>query len=143
LDVRRPGMLTAVIKRPSLFGAKVASFDAAGAKEVEGVVDVVEIPAGVAVVATDTWAAMRGRDALKVTWNTSKAETRSTVELLGEYRQLAKSQGLSAARRGDAAQAFARAARVVEAEFAFPYLAHAPMEPLNGVIELRADGAEI
>jgi isoquinoline 1-oxidoreductase beta subunit len=86
---------------------------------------------------------MRGRDALKVTWNTSKAETRSTVELLGEYRQLAKSQGLSAARRGDAAQAFARAARVVEAEFAFPYLAHAPMEPLNGVIELRADGAEI
>ena len=142
-DIRRPGMLTAMVKRPDLFGATVASFDATGAKKVDGVVDVVQIPTGVAVLATNTWAAMRGREALKVTWDTSKAETRSTAEILEEYRRLANGQGLSAARRGDAAGRLAGAAKVLEAEFTFPYLAHAPMEPLNCVIEVRADGAEI
>ncbi len=143
IDVRRPGMLTAVVKRPDLFGATVASFDAGEAKKVDGVVDVVQIPTGVAVLATDTWAAIRGRDALKVTWDTSKAETRSTAEILEEYRQLANGQGLSAARRGDVAAGLAHAAKVLEAEFTLPYLAHAPMEPLNCVMELRTDGAEI
>lgn len=143
LDIRRPRMLTAMVKRPDLFGATVASFDATEAKKVDGVVDVVQIPTGVAVLATDTWAAMRGREALRVTWDTSKAETRSTAEILEEYRRLASDQGLSAARRGNAAARLARAAKVVEAEFTFPYLAHAPMEPLNCAIELHADGAEI
>jgi isoquinoline 1-oxidoreductase beta subunit len=70
MDIRRPGMLTAVVKRADRFGATVASFDATEAKKVDGVVDVVQIPTGVAVVATDTWAAMRGREVLKVTWDT-------------------------------------------------------------------------
>jgi isoquinoline 1-oxidoreductase beta subunit len=143
LDIRRPGMLTALVKRPDVFGATVASVDATDAKKVEGVVDVVQIPAGVAVLANDTWAAMRGREALKVTWDTNKAEKRSTAEILTEYRQLAKGKGLNAARRGDATGRLARAAKVLEAEFTFPYLAHIPMEPLNCVLELRADGAEI
>ncbi len=142
-DVRRPGMLTAIIKRPELFGAKVASFDAAEAKKVDGVVDVVQISTGVAVLATDTWAAMRGREALNVTWDTSQAETRSTAEILDEYRQLAKGEGLNAMSRGNAAGGLARAAKTIEAEFTFPYLVHAPMEPLNCVIEVRNDGAEI
>ncbi|HEX2476346.1 MAG TPA: molybdopterin cofactor-binding domain-containing protein [Lacipirellulaceae bacterium] len=131
LDIRRPGMLTAMVKRPDVFGATVASFDASAAKKVEGVVDVVQIPSGVAVVATDTWAAIRGREVLKVNWDMSKAETRSTDEILAEYRQLANGQGLSATRRGDAAGRLARAAKAIEAEFTFPDLAHAPMEPLN------------
>jgi isoquinoline 1-oxidoreductase subunit beta len=143
LDIRRPGMLTAVLKRPELFGATVASFDASETKNVDGVVDVVQVPSGVAILAKDTWAAMRGRNALKVTWDTSKAETRSVGEMLAEYRQLASSKGLSAARRGDAAAGFARAATIYEGEFTFPYLAHAPMEPLNCVIERRDDGAEL
>jgi isoquinoline 1-oxidoreductase subunit beta len=142
-DVRRPGMLTAVVKRPELFGAKVASFDATEAKKVNGVVDVVPISTGVAVLATDTWAAMRGREALRVTWDTSQAETRSTAEILEEYRRLAGGQGLPAASRGDAAGGLVYAAKILEAEFTFPYLAHAPMEPLNCVIEVRGDGAEI
>ena len=71
LDITRPGMLTAVIKRPDRFGGKVASFDATDAKKVDGVVEVVQVPAGVAVLAKDTWSAMRGRDALKVTWDDS------------------------------------------------------------------------
>jgi isoquinoline 1-oxidoreductase beta subunit len=142
-DVRRPGMLTTVVKRPELFGAKVASFDATETKQVDGVVDVVQISTGVAVLATDTWAAMRGREALKVTWDTRQAETRSTAEILEEYRRLAGGQGLSAARQGDAAAGLRGAAKTVEAEFTFPYLAHAPMEPLNCVIEVHGDGAEI
>jgi len=143
LDIRRPGMLTAVIKRPERFGATVVSFDATEAKKVDGVVDVVQLPTGVAVLARDTWAAVRGREALKVAWDTSQAEMRSTADILQEYRQLIEGQGLSAARRGDATGRLARAANVIEAEFTFPYLAHAPMEPLNCVIEARTDGAEI
>ncbi len=143
MDIRRPGMLTAVVRRPDRFGATVAFFDATEARKVDGVVDVVQIPTGVAVLATDTWAAMRGREALKVAWDTSKAETRSTAAILEEYRRLATGQGLTAVRRGDAAGGLGRAAKIFEAEFTFPYLAHAPMEPLNSVIELRNDGAEI
>jgi isoquinoline 1-oxidoreductase subunit beta len=143
LDMRRPGMLTAVVRRADVFGATVASFDAADARKVDGVVDVVQVPSGVAVYAKDTWSAMRGRDALKIEWDTSKAELRSTLKILEEFRQLVKEPGIPALRRGDADTALARAAKTVEAEFTFPYLAHAPMEPLNGVIELRPDGAEI
>ena len=143
LDIRRPGMLTAVLKRPDVFGAKVVSFDATDARKVAGVVDVVQISTAVAVLANDTWSAMRGRDALKVVWDTSAAETRSSAEILDEYRQLATSQGLTAINRGDAVAGVTHAAKTHEAEFTFPYLAHAPMEPLNGTIEVRSDGAEI
>lgn len=143
LDVRRPGMLTAVVKRPPQFGAKVASFDARAAKKIEGVTDVVQISTGVAVLATDTWAAMRGCDALKVTWDTSRAERRSTSEVWDEYRQLARRPGLPAEGRGDAAAGMTRATKTLEAEFTFPYLAHAPMEPLNCVLELHGDSAEM
>ncbi|SEC20177.1 isoquinoline 1-oxidoreductase, beta subunit [Rhizobiales bacterium GAS188] len=143
LDIRRPGMLTALVKRPDQFGATVASFDATAAKAVPGVVDVVQIPSGVAVLASDTWAAMRGRDALKVSWDTSKAETRSTLEILAEYREALAAPGLVALDRGNAASALAGAARTIAVEFTFPYLAHAPMEPLNCVLEARPDGADL
>jgi len=143
LDVRRPGELIAMVRRPDHFGAQVKSFNAGNAKLVPGVVDVVQVPSGVAVLATDTWSAMEGRDVLTVTWDTSRAELRSTSEILDEYRTLAGGPGLDAARRGDAALALTRASHVLEAEFTFPYLAHAPMEPLNCVMELRPGGAEI
>jgi len=143
LDVRRPGMLTAVVKRAPQFGGKVASFDASDAKKIKGVVDVVQIPSGIAVLAADTWTAMQGRDAVKVKWDTNAAEMRSTGEIFDEYRKLAATPGLPADKRGDAAAGLTRSAKTVEAEFVFPYLAHAPMEPMNGTIELRSDGAEI
>nr|WP_310201478.1 xanthine dehydrogenase family protein molybdopterin-binding subunit [Ancylobacter sp. 3268] len=144
LDIRRPGMLTAVIKRPERFGATVKSFDAAAAKQVPGVVDVVAVPAGVAVLAQNTWAALQGREALTtVEWDESNAENRGTAELLDAYKKLADTAGRSAAKRGDAAKGIAGAAKVIETEFAFPYLAHAPMEPLNCVIEKTADGVTI
>ncbi|MBS7541828.1 xanthine dehydrogenase family protein molybdopterin-binding subunit [Ancylobacter oerskovii] len=144
LDIRVPGMLTAVIRRPDRFGATVKSFDAAAARKVPGVVDVVAVPAGVAVLADNTWAAIRGREALAaIEWDESQAENRGTAELLEEYKALAGTPGLKAARRGDASAGLAGAAKTIESEFAFPYLAHAPMEPLNCVIEKTADGVTI
>lgn len=143
LDVRRPGALTAVVRRAPQFGATVKSFDATEARKVPGVVDVVQVPSGIAVLAQDTWSAMRGRAALKVNWDASKAETRSTIDILKEYQALAGKPGLNALRRGDAEGALKKSARVIEAEFAFPYLAHAPMEPLNCLMELKPEGAEI
>lgn len=142
LDVRRPGMLTAVVKHPDRFGATVASFDASDAKKIDGVVEVVQIPRGVAVLASDTWSAIQGRDALKVTWDNSKAELRSTPEIIAEYAELAKGTGFSADKRGDAAAALSKAAKTHQAEFTFPYLAHAPMEPLNCTLEWHGDHAE-
>jgi isoquinoline 1-oxidoreductase subunit beta len=143
LDFRRPEMLTAVLKRPDQFGAKVVSFDATETKKIDGVVDVVQISSAVAVLAKDTWSAIRGRDALKVTWDASGAETRSTAEIFDSYRKMTNEPGLTAGSRGDASAGMSKAAKTIEAEYRFPYLAHAPMEPMNGVIELRSDGAEI
>mgnify|MGYP001278393668 CR=1 FL=1 len=143
LDVRRPGQLTAAVAHPPRFGGKPKSFDATKAKAIKGVVDVVEIPTGVAVVARDTWSAMQGRDALTVEWDFSEAEDRSTDAIMAGYKELAKTPGIMAANRGDAAGALLKAAKVIEAEFEFPYLAHAAMEPLNGVIEPTADGVTI
>ncbi|WP_372422991.1 xanthine dehydrogenase family protein molybdopterin-binding subunit [Salinarimonas chemoclinalis] len=141
LDVRVPGMLTAVVAHPPRFGARVAGFDDAAARAVPGVVDVVEIPTGVAVVARDTWSALRGRDALEVTWDDTRAETRSTEALVADARAVLDRPGIRAAGEGDAAGALAKAATVIEAEHVFPYLAHAAMEPMNGTIARREDGS--
>jgi isoquinoline 1-oxidoreductase beta subunit len=143
LDVVLPGMLVALLKRPPLFGATVKSFDAAAASAVPGVVKVVQVPRGVAVVARSFWAAKQGRDALKVEWDDSKAEKRSSAALMEEYRLLADRPALSARKDGDAAQAIKSAARTISANYEFPYLAHAPMEPLDAVVKLGADRCEI
>ncbi len=141
IDIRRPGQLTAVVARPPRFGATVKHVDAAAARKVKGVVKVVRVPTGVAVVARDTWSAIKGREALKVEWDFTKAEDVTSATQMASYKDLAKSPGLSADKRGDAGQALASAATVIEAEFEFPYLAHAPMEPLNGVLEPTSEGA--
>jgi isoquinoline 1-oxidoreductase subunit beta len=143
LDVTVPNMLVAVLQRPPQFGATVKSFEATAAKAVPGVVDVVQVSRGVAVVAKSFWAAKQGRDALKVAWDDSKAEKRSTDAIMSEYRRLAEQPGLPARRDGDVAAAFKGAAKVLTATYEFPYLAHAPMEPLDAVVKLDADSCEI
>ncbi|MGH8241362.1 MAG: xanthine dehydrogenase family protein molybdopterin-binding subunit, partial [Steroidobacteraceae bacterium] len=144
IDVMLPGMMTAMVLRPPRFGAKLQSFDAEAAKAVPGVVDVVQIPRGVAVVAQDTYAAKKGREALKATWDESAAEKRGTDQILAEYKRLAS--GATAAtvlKRGDAVAGIKDAAKTIEAEFELPYLAHAPMEPMTAVCKLSADQCEI
>ncbi|SFI82670.1 isoquinoline 1-oxidoreductase, beta subunit [Bosea sp. OK403] len=135
IDIHTPGMLTVVVARPPRFGGKMASFDAAETLKVKGVVDVKPIGSGVAVYATGMWPAIKGREALKVTWDESAAEKRSSRELIAEYRALARTPGTVVGKHGDAEAVLAKADTVVEAEFVFPYLAHAPMEPLDGYLE--------
>jgi isoquinoline 1-oxidoreductase subunit beta len=143
IDVALPGMLTAVIARPPLFGATVKGIDKTAALKVPGVTDVVAVPAGVAVLGKGFWAARQGREALKVDWDESHAEHRGSDELLVEYKALLDKPGLSARRDGDTAAAFAGATKVLEAVYEFPYLAHAPMEPLDCVVQLSADRCEV
>ena len=143
IDVRRPGMLTAVITHPPRFGAKVKTWDATKAKQIPGVVEVVEIPRGVAVLAKDFWSARRGRDALMIEWDETHAEKRGSPELFKDFAVLAEQPGAVARHDGDPEAAFAAAAQIVEATYEFPYLAHATMEPLNAVCELRTDACEI
>lgn len=143
IDVTFPNMLVAVLQRPPLFGATAKSFDATATKAVPGVVDVLQVPRGVAVVAKSFWAAKLGRDALKVAWDDSKAEKRSTAAIMAEYRTLAEQPGKPARKEGDAAAALKGAAKLITATYEFPYLAHAPMEPLDAVVKLDADSCEI
>ncbi len=135
IDIYAPNMLTVVVARSPRFGGKVASFDAAAALKVKGVVDVKSIGYGVAVYANGMWPALKGREVLKVSWDDSAAEKRGSPELIAEYRKLTRQPGTVAGSHGDAEAALAKADRVIEAEFVFPYLAHAPMEPLDGYLE--------
>ena len=143
LDVAMPGMLVALLKRPPLFGATVKSFDPSAASVVPGVVKVVQVPRGVAVIARSFWAAKQGRDALIVEWDESNAEKRSSADLMDEYRRLAEQPAASARKVGDAASAIQGASQPVAASVEFPYLAHAPMEPLDAVVKLTATSCEI
>ncbi|MBI1198771.1 MAG: molybdopterin-dependent oxidoreductase [Phenylobacterium sp.] len=139
-DVRLPNMLVAVVAHAPLFGGKVASFDAAEAEKVPGVVEIFKIPTGVAVVAQSTYAAKTARDALKVTWDDSKAEKRGTTQILAQYRDLAsgktaapeKNGWKSFEAHGDTAKA-TEGGEALEIAYDFPYLAHATMEPMNCV----------
>jgi isoquinoline 1-oxidoreductase beta subunit len=142
-DVKLPGMLTALVAHPPRFGGKVKSFDASKAKEVKGVVDVVAIPTGVAVLASDFWSAKKGRDALSVDWDETAAFKLGSGEIMAEYQRLAATPGLSARKEGDVAAALASAAKTFDAVYEFPYLAHAAMEPMNCVARLSADACEL
>ena len=141
IDLREPGMLTAVMIHPPLFGATLKSFDASKAKSMKGVVDVVATPRGVAVIATGMWEAMKAREAVTVDWEDDKAEKRSSREIVAQYRAAADKGGEAvAASVGDVDAAFAKAAKLVEARYEFPYLAHAPLEPINAAARMNADG---
>ena len=138
IDQHFDGMLTAVVARAPLFGSTVKSFDASAAEKLPGVVKVVSVPSGVAVLAKNTWAAIKGREALKIEWEDSKAEKRSSSEIMAEYTALLDKPGLPAKAVGNTDDGFKAAAKVIEADFEFPYLAHAPLEPLN--CDVRFDG---
>jgi isoquinoline 1-oxidoreductase subunit beta len=143
MDVKFDGLLTAVVARWPVFGAKVKSFDATRAKAVPGVRDVVQVPTGVAVLADHFWAAKLGRDALKVDWDLGPGASLDSTELRERFRKLAGTRGLSAARAGEVGGALAKAAKTVEAEYFVPYLAHAMMEPPNCTVRIGPDKCEI
>jgi len=143
IDVKVPEMLTAVIARPPVFGGTVKSFDAEKAKAVHGVKEVVQVDSGVAVVGDDFWSAKTGREALKITWDEGVRTQLSTESMREQYRSLAKTPGVIARREGDSEEALRKATQQISAEYEVPYLAHAPMETLNCVVDLRADRCDI
>jgi isoquinoline 1-oxidoreductase beta subunit len=147
LDLDLPGMKIAVVAHPPVFGGKVKSVDDTEARKVEGVRDVFEIPlvkgSGVAVVADKFWPAKQARDLLKIDWDLSGIELPDSAQLWTKYRDLARTRGNVAVTRGDEKliDQIAAPNRIV-AEFEFPYLAHAPMEPLNATVRFDGDTAE-
>ncbi len=138
MDWRLPNMRVAVVARPPRFGGQVASYDAAAAQAIQGVVDVVPIPTdrggtGVAVIADGYWPAKLGRDALQVQWKDA-GSTASSTALMAQYKTLAGQPGIVA--RAADTSAIPSAPHRIQADYAFPYLAHAPMEPLNCTIDI-------
>jgi isoquinoline 1-oxidoreductase subunit beta len=143
LDVQFPGLYTALVARSPYFGGKVKRFDGSQAQKVAGVKAVVEVPSGVAVVAENFWSARLGRDALEIEWDPGEGGTLDTEALARTYRETATRPGARAKAAGDVAAALPKAAKVVEAEYDFPYLAHAPMEPLNCTVRIGPDKCEV
>lgn len=143
LDVKRPGLLTALIARPPRFGARVKAIDDAAARAVKGVVEIATGPGMVAVIGRGYWAAKKGRDALKIEWDDSGAEMRGSAEIAAAYRELREKPGTALRSDGNAEAALAGAAKIFIADYEFPYLAHASMEPLNCTVELAADRCTI
>jgi isoquinoline 1-oxidoreductase subunit beta len=143
LDVKVPGLLTAVIARPPVFGGKVKSFNADKAKAIPGVKEVVQIDRGIAVVANGFWPAKLGRDALEIVWDEGALATLDTKAQTKQYADLAKETGAVAKKEGDISAVKDKAVKKFDVVYDLPYLAHAPMEPLNCVADVKADSCEI
>ena len=143
IDVKLPQMLTAVVARAPVFGAKLKSFDDSRARGIQGVRKIAAVPSGVAVIADTFWQAKMARDALRVDWDEGAMGTFNTNQLMQQFREQARSPGKSVRHEGDPDAAFAQAAQRIEAVYEVPYLPHAMMEPLNCAVDLRADSCEI
>src|SRR5438552_4954312 len=143
IDVKNAGMLTAVVARAPVFGAKVKSFDDSHARNMPGVRKIVPVPSGVAVVADSFWQAKMAREAVRIDWDEGEMHTFSTSQMMQEFREQAKSPGTGVRRDGDPDGALAKAAQKIEAVYEVPYLSHLMMEPLNCALDLRSDSCEI
>ena len=143
IDMRLPGMLYAVAERCPVFGGKAAGFDATAAKAVPGVKHVLAISSGIAVVADNTWSANQGRKALKIQWEEGAHAGLTSAGISRRFAERAQQPGAVAKKQGDAAAGLAGAAKKIEAVYEVPYLAHAPMEPLNCTADVRADGCDV
>ncbi|MGD8385158.1 MAG: xanthine dehydrogenase family protein molybdopterin-binding subunit [Lysobacterales bacterium] len=143
LDVRLPDLHYAAVARPPVFGARLKAYDDSKASAMPGVVRVKQIPSGVAVIADSTWRALKARDALEITWDEGENGARNTSAMMKEYRELAKKPGYVVQDGGDFDTLAAGADKVIEAQYEFPFLAHACMEPLNCTVHDQGGKAEI
>jgi len=151
IDVRVPGMLYAVIARCPVFGGKVKSFDATEAKRMPGIRDVIAIEpvakgaftaGGVVVLADSSWAAMQGRNALKIVWDEGPHAGESTETLHKQFLENATRPGKTLRSDGDADAVLAKSVKKIDAAYELPFAAHASMEPMNCTVHIRPDGAE-
>ncbi|MFC5550037.1 xanthine dehydrogenase family protein molybdopterin-binding subunit [Massilia aerilata] len=146
IDFKPEGAKVAVVAHPPVFGAKVAKFDASKARAIRGVLAVVEIPVdrggrGIAVIAEGYWPAKQGRDALEIEWETAGVARLDSAAQLAEFAELSKKPG-AVARQADTSR-LATAAKKISAVYEFPYLAHAPMEPINCTVDLKDDSCTL
>jgi isoquinoline 1-oxidoreductase subunit beta len=156
VDAEMPGMLHAVVARAPKFDAQIEAIDDAAARAVKGVKHIVRldgpkageaytriVASGVAVVADSLWAALKGREALKVTWSKSPWEKESTEASRAEMERLMKGRGQIVNSEGDVDGALKKAARKVERVYEVPYVSHATMEPQNCIAHVREDAVDI
>jgi isoquinoline 1-oxidoreductase beta subunit len=143
IDVRVPGMVHAAVARCPVFGGKAASFDATKAKAIAGVKDAVQISNGIAVIADNTWAAFAGAKALEIKWDEGPNAAFSTPGIRKTFTEQTLLPGASARKTGNGAAALDTAAKKMDALYEAPFLAHAPMEPLNCTVHVRPDGCDI
>jgi isoquinoline 1-oxidoreductase subunit beta len=143
MDVKVPGMLVASVERCPVFGGKPQSFDAAAAKAVKGVREVVPVTNGIAVVGDNFWAALNGRRALKVKWDEGALAAVSSADITREYQSLVKQPGKVARKVGDAEAALTGGGKVTEATYQVPFLEHACMEPMNATAHVTRDACVI
>jgi isoquinoline 1-oxidoreductase beta subunit len=143
IDVKIPGMMYAVIARPPVLGGKIVSIDESQARKIVGVQDVVRFGDSVAVLGKNSWAAWKGRDALVIKWDFQGKDNFSNDGLMEDFKKLMNTPGFVADKRGDAGAALSKASRKITADYEFPYLAHAPMEPMNCTINYDGTKAEL
>jgi isoquinoline 1-oxidoreductase beta subunit len=143
IDVARPNALAATVVRCPVFGGRLKRFDAKAAQSVPGVRAVVPIEGGVAVVADNFWDALQGRGKLGVEWETGRNATLDNGSIRDALRQATAREGKTARREGRVAFAFKNAARMIEAEYAAPYLAHATIEPMNCLADAQRNGVDV
>ena len=144
IDVEVPGKHYALIKRCPVVGGTMRSFSSEAVAAMPGVTDVVPIASGVAVVAKKFWQAKRAVDALTVEWELPPLAAISTAGLREDYEQaLAEQPGETTGARGDLDEGFARAATTVESKYFAPYLAHAPLEPMNALVQIKGGWADV
>lgn len=139
IDVKLPGMLVASIERCPVFGGKAKTFDPSAALKVPGVKQVFEVQSGVAVLAEHTWAALAGREALKVEWDEGPAATFDSADLPAQFAKRLETAGKTVRKAGRGAAGLGDAAKRLQAEYAFPFLAHATMEPMVATADVRPD----
>ena len=141
-DLRLPGMVTALVARSPVFGGKLKGFDGAAVMRLPGIVAVLPISSGVAVVANDVWSAMQGRAALKAEWGLPDQRPSSDA-IRADFIQLLDKPGKTVRTEGEGAGGLGRGAKRLTAVYDLPYLAHAPMEPLSAVVRLSQDKCEM
>lgn len=143
MDIQQPGQLTALVAHAPVYGGSVKSFDSSEALKIPGVRKVLQIPTGIAVLADNFWAAKKGRNALQVTWDDGPNVNIDSTAQLKEFKALALKPGLPATKGGNVDAGLTKSAKVIEAEYTFPYLAHAPMEPMNCTVKIQGNICDI
>jgi len=143
LDFRRPGMKFAVVKRPPVIGGSLKGWDDADTKNVRGVRQVVRITAGVAVVADNTWAALKGMNRLKIDWDEGPNAGLSSAGIAAQLERDGQAEPLVAEETNHARDVFATAARKISAVYECPFLSHSPLEPMNATADVKGDTAEV